>query len=436
MPPRFADGNGAEEGVEMNFRTLTSCVLLSSLVLSLLCTEVQANEYREVNAEVKAEDILKHIEMGDDVNLTGCRIVGDLDISRIKLKTILNPCINKYRTGSMKGIPASTFGLSENSSVIETNITIQNSTFENDLNLSNVLFRKSVKFYRTSFKDSVHFDGTNFNNSANFSWTNFDNFANFGWANFNNPANFIGAKFDRDANFVGVNFNDPVHFGWAIFKNSAHFDWVNFNDSASFDGTHFNNSVYFDGANFKGSTRFIWSDFNDTAYFGGPDTFKKIMTDGKSCEIFQKYYKKEARYTDADNIYYEYRKYSQERKSAMSLSKWIDYLSWATCGYGVRPLHTLYFVGVLIISFSLVYFKGQGIIKQEKNSENQPPENQPQDLSFLDALYFSIATFTGRGNSNCHLKEDFRKWVMLEGLLGWIILAIFTATLLNVMIRV
>ena len=57
----------------MKAGVLVSCILLLTVVLSLFSTIVPATEYKVVNTEVNAEDILKHIENGDDINLTNCR---------------------------------------------------------------------------------------------------------------------------------------------------------------------------------------------------------------------------------------------------------------------------------------------------------------------------------------------------------------------------
>ncbi len=429
----------------MKFRTLTSYILLSILVILLLCTEVQANEYREVNAKVKAEDILKHIENDDDINLTDCSIVGELNVSKIKLKTIPNPYFHKSLDARYTTALLFYIDLKENLSIIESNITIENSTFKNTFDFSNVLFINSADFSGTIFNNSTNFSGTIFNNSADFSGTifnnstnftgaTFNNSTNFSWTIFNNSTNFSGATFYNLVYFAGVIFNNSADFTWATFNNSADFTWATFNNFADFTWATFHNSAYFIAVEFNDSAYFFETTFNNSAGFSVPetlDTSKNIFTDGQNCEMFSKNYNNLGLYSDADTIYYNYRKYSQEHKSLTSFSKWIDILSWATCGYGVRPLHALRFVGFLILLFSIIYLKGQGITKEAKKSENES-----QEVPFLDALYFSIATFTGKGYVNWYPKEDFRKWVMLEGLLGWIILAIFTATLLNVMLRV
>jgi hypothetical protein len=42
-----------------------------------------ATEYYKADTEVKAEDILKHIENGDDITLYNCSIVGELNLSKV-----------------------------------------------------------------------------------------------------------------------------------------------------------------------------------------------------------------------------------------------------------------------------------------------------------------------------------------------------------------
>jgi len=56
-------------------------------------------------------------------------------------------------------------------------------------------------------------------------------------------------------------------------------------------------------------------------------------------------------------------------------------------------------------------------------------------VSFWHALYFSTSTFTTLGSGEWYPQDNYRKWVTLEGLLGWIMLGIFMATLANILIR-
>ena len=84
---------------------------------SLISTAAQATEYREI----KAEEILKQIENDGDVNYTDCRIIEELNVSKIKLETIPNQYTSEdYILDHQPNM---------NSSVIESNIKIKNCDF-------------------------------------------------------------------------------------------------------------------------------------------------------------------------------------------------------------------------------------------------------------------------------------------------------------------
>ncbi len=79
-----------------------------------------------VSTVVHAEDILKHIADGDDINLVNCSIVGKLNISNIKLETVPSPYFNKYLgRGNTKELLIS-LGLKKHLSVVKSDIIITN----------------------------------------------------------------------------------------------------------------------------------------------------------------------------------------------------------------------------------------------------------------------------------------------------------------------
>src|SRR5665647_922850 len=98
--------------------------------------EVQANEYKEV----KAEEILTKIEDGEDVNLTDCHIVGELNVSKIKLESVPNPIFDQFLKEGLTKEDCADREVKENLNVVKSNITIINSTFEDILDFSNVYF--------------------------------------------------------------------------------------------------------------------------------------------------------------------------------------------------------------------------------------------------------------------------------------------------------
>lgn len=73
-------------------------------------------------------------------------------------------------------------------------------------------------------------------------------------------------------------------------------------------------------------------------------------------------------------------------------------------------------------------------VKKEDGELNIYEEDK-EDVSFFDAFYFSVVTFTTVGYGDWYPKDRYRKFVMIEGLLGWLILALFLVTLANVLIR-
>ncbi len=337
-----------------------------------------------------------------------------------------------------------------------------------DANFGWVNFSNLVIFCGASFNDAyfgrANFNdaylGADYNNYACFERANFSAFADFWGANFYDYANFEGANFNvarfegvdfYDANFIGTNFDYNAHFERVNFNNYANFGKANFSDYANFEGADFN-GANFGGTNFYNSANFWGADFSDTTELVGPYTPDNLILDGKNSQIFMKYYKNQGQYEVADTVYYNYRKECQKRKGWYELSKWTDLITQGACGYGVRPSHTLVFGFIVVILFGFIYakwpsisldkhenkkiplrfyFKGPGICRLAKKDENDS-----QVVSWKDALYFSLTTFTTVGYGDWYPEDNMRKWATLEGLLGWITLGIFMATLTIVLIRI
>lgn len=484
----------------MKSKPLVFFIVLSILVVLLFATAVHATEYRDV----KAEEILKHIENGEDVNYTNCRIVGELNVSKIKLKTVPNPEYSQLlNNGYSKELIDLFCGISENVSIIESNIKIKNSIFEGCFDFSNVLlnsytdfsqarFNSSANFSQVEFNSFAVFSHTRFNSSANFSYASFDKIANFSQTRFNSSTNFSyanfngftqfpqvsfnssvdfsDAKFNSSANFSDARFNSSADFSSVFFNNVVYFSNVNFNNYTNFNFTHFEDYVLFSAANFNRSANFILAKFNNytsflfakfnssadfrgatfniSADFHGPDTSNTTYTDGKSFERFMKYYNGGGQFVDADNIYYNYRKISQDKKYITDFSKWTDALSWITCGYGTKLSYTIDWIVFFIIFFAIIYKNPSISLAKDKNKRillrfywgkagiyrsSEEIKQIKSKVSLLESLYFSINTFTRLGSADWNSRDEFRKWVTLEGVFGWIMLAIFLSTLNHLM---
>lgn len=203
--------------------------------------------------------------------------------------------------------------------------------------------------------------------------------------------------------------------------------------------------------------------------------------------MFRKYYESETRSKDSDNIYYNYRKNELENKSSLPSKLW-DFICWSSCGYGLRPCNTIACGIVIIVFFSFIYtnplkkrsveihykqillrfhikffnninegvkiplpswnvswekgsnkiipvlsFKNPAIVKDCKK-QNQNEQNQNK-ASLLDIFGYSVRTFTFMSHGKWYHRENFWKWVILEGVLGWITLGVLMATITNILIR-
>jgi len=506
------------------------CILLTLIVIVLLSTTAQAAEYRKADKEVNASDILSHIEKGNDINLYNCSIVGDLDTSKIKLKTVSNQRVYSPVYGSVDEYDELNFlgalnsWENKNFHLIENNISITNSNFEDNVNFSYVIFNGSVDFHFSNFNRSVIFGPATFNNYVEFVCATFNNYADFSSTTFNISSDFNGATFNHVAfgaatfnnqhpDFSNSKFNGTTYFTFSRFNHSADFSFTTFKDIAHFNGVFFNhsshdfsypvnfgyttfedyadfrfasfnnygtfwhatfNSADFEGATFNDDAIFEDNTFDNSAVFTPPDTSGKIYTDQKACEFFRKAYNNLARYTDADNVYYTYRKQLMDKES-LSFTKVFDILSWVTCGFGTKLKYTTSLIVVIIIFFAFLY-KNPGlsllywiiglqfidaniqILKPDEyrsiNKENKTTEitfklywgkpgiyrltertENKKSPSNLDFLYYSINTFTRLGSTTWYPKDNFSKLETLEGVLGWIMLAIFLATLMHLLMR-
>jgi hypothetical protein len=350
-----------------------------------MSTGAQAQELEEV----PAKDILEQIENGEDIYLENVRITGEFNLSR---------------------------------KIVKNELTIKDSVFEND-----------VDFYGTEFNKPLDFSDTEFSGKADF------NCASFGSAAFFSGANFYGDAFFRNANFYGdaiigivpnsahiTSFNGAAFFSGANFYGDAIFFATRFDNYASFDNAKFNGNVYFNSVSFNGPVFLIgcdfkcmkvsWSSLKDALVFDGP-TYVKLIKNFRELEQFD----------DADAAYFQYRRLSQANKE-WSFSKLGDIFMWVSCGYGVKPHYTIGLGLVLILLFALIYWLGNGIRRLKD-------EDKDNRVSLGDAFYFSMVTFTTVGYGDWYPTDKYRKFVMIEGLLGWLTLALFLVTLASVMIR-
>ena len=138
---------------------------------------------------------------------------------------------------------------------------------------------------------------------------------------------------------------------------------------------------------------------------------------------------------DEDNCYYHYRKLDQAGKN-WGWSKAIDILAWLSCGYGVRPGYSVAWSLFTILCFGLVFWRGDGIRRSSKPLSGPAEEDRlPERATLRNALFFSTMVFLSQGPIDFLPLGRHRYYVILEGITGWMLLALFLVTLGRVMIR-
>lgn len=431
----------------MLVRSLKLIFCIFTLVL-LICSfpiVSGAVEYKEV----KAEDIIKQIENGEDVVYSNSLIKGSLDLSEANLKTV---------SSSKNDLK-----------VIESRIKIENSIFEDDVDFSHVIFQKMVSFADSSFSKEANFEYTTYKEEAIFDNVDFENSPNFRSVNFYKNASFYDAQFvdvsffnttfrsfvslhrahfDKFAIFSNCYFGSDADFGFATFNCPSNFDFAFFNGSADFICVKFVDPVSFVSANFSGLANFNNADFDEINFsikyvnkisLSGSDykelnvnwTYLKnsLVYDGPAYVKLIRNFRNLAQLDYADDALYHYHVERRKNEEMDPSTKFFDVFMQYTCEYGTSPELTIIWWIRIVVIFALFYFFWNAISKPIDYLDGH------QKVSFTDALFFSMSASLTMSYKEWYPKERYRSVPLIEGFLGWLLLTIFVVTLTNVTIR-
>lgn len=295
--------------------------------------------------------------------------------------------------------------------------------------------KKGVKFFGDTvmigkFDEDADFRSADFYGNADFSNTIFTDYSNFQEANFYSNANFRDATFYDDANFGSVNFSGDTIFSHSRFEKKLYF------------GTSkFEKHVYFDNIEFDKIT-VCWDSLKDALVYDGL-FYVQLIKNFRDNEFFE----------EADDANYQYRRQRQAREEK-SISWVFDVLIGSFCGYGLKPLQTILWSGLIILIFSCLFYKKQNKFfwnENERESDNFKslmssfsgfiqkidgitPVLLKKIIPSWCSIYVSCVTFTTLGTMRPKNGKD-RLALMIEGLLGWLFLTLFVITLTNVTIK-
>jgi hypothetical protein len=279
----------------------------------------------------------------------------------------------------------------------------------------------------------------------------------------------------KDNLYAGYNKDSKSN---VIFKKSVSFDYSTVMKKASFSKAHFNGGAYFWIVTFKGGADFGKATFNDGVDFRNASLKEVIFNNAifskivdlrltRYSELQISWSQLEGRLDDfslqgdidswqgvylrliknfknigynksADDAYYHYQytKYVFCSSLWEKIKWWFGYLFMGlTCGYGVIPWRAITTAGGLIAIFTLcVYFP----FSKQGSLEHQGKEDitkQEWYRRLYNCFYFSVIIFTTVGLGDIKPKGGFKAWATIEGILGWLTMALFLVTLANVWMR-
>jgi hypothetical protein len=293
------------------------------------------------------------------------------------------------------------------------------------ISITNSLIQGKVYFTKSIFKEPVDFTGSQFGSNAYFYESKFDGSV-FQRSIFNGVANFRESKFISSA-----------YFGFSIFYREANFYLSEFNRDAAFTKSEFLDDVNFGGIIFKGEKlTFIDARFND------PRAQEDACKRAKSiCE----------KNGDRESAsYYFYREMEAIRKQKGVLSRsdfspqksdrsiraetwlmikrffWYDIFEYifiqGMFGYGVHPERLMFYWGVIVVVFSILYSVGNGL-----NGDLQPFDYLKFSLATAIAPGY-IATIISPGSTGYDLASEYQAVAIIESILGTFMWAGFIAT--------
>lgn len=317
--------------------------------------------------------------------------------------------------------------------------------FLGNASFSDVRFQGVLDFYLTDFRAAANFFGSDFEGAVSFSDASFRGPASFGLARFSGLSSFGNTLFVEEVNFNLARFSNAAYFSGARFGGEALFGLAKFEDIVSLQGASFEDELNLKAADvstmllekaaFGKDCRIVLNDSNFARLKAPWIEIKDHLTyDAGAFLALVENYHGLGWSRDEDDCYYEYRRINQAGRE-WGWMKLIDIAAWLSCGYGVRPGYAVIWSFLTIFIFALIFLVGDGIRRSSRPFQGAESDPVPERTTLRNALFFSTMIFLSQGPIDFLPVGRHRYYVILEGILGWLLLALFLVTLGRVMIR-
>ncbi len=361
-----------------------------------------------------------------------------------------------------------------------------NAIFSGYAQFQNAEFSRDAYFYKSQFFMNATFQETLFSERAHFENTHFSQHAAFDRAKFSGGAVFSETQFLEAATFGSTNFGSASFFK-VQFSRGAFFSNATFKETVNFSASHFEEVLDLYNANFQDNLKLVDCKISLVTFHGVAINKELVSLNlsqvedkvvqrvdkgkGKQCVKICKFkhnirespfqmpcsspmyycketsgvtkqylflsnlFKTKGQFDDADKAYYKYR--TLER--TLMMSQWSKFVSWLIdliCGYGTKPWNAIITGVVIMVAFTVVYMFPHAISSDHKNEAQM---NGSWLRRFMhrgwSALYFSVNTFTTVGTGDYYPNGKYRFVSMVEGCLGYLIMALFLVTMTAQMLR-
>lgn len=308
---------------------------------------------------------------------------------------------------------------------IPNEFTIHHSVFAREANFGGAIFKGETVISYVDFDSSAMFRCAVFEHKARFTKTNFIRYADFGWTEFKDDVSFSGAQF--------------------LIKSECHchFDKSRIHSLCDFTGAEFGKSTRIDFSNIDirpGGC--ILLDINQIGKHQLPLCFSKSIrnnliagedsSDSKDLKSAASQYNilrdnfnaLPSKDEEEGRCHYKYKDLTRRATKGKQLWKLWDWTIMKWClGYGIYTKRILFAGLALITAFAGVYhFFATELLIKNFDCEFNP-------------LYFSVITFTTIGYGDYAPLGWLRIIAGVEGLLGLIVIAVFTVSFARKLIR-